>query len=222
MNDAVKPKRKYASSRRADQAAGTRDEVIAAARAQFIAAGWQGTTIARIARAAGVSNETIYSVFGTKQAVLRAVLERALRRSEPNVPFLDQAGPRAIAAGADQHTQIALFVRDIADVLGYMADLMDVVRTAAATDADLAALYSSLHDGRRRNLGFVARALLEKGQLRNGMDLETATATLWRLASPELFLLMTQVEGLSAPDYAAWLIKMIEAAMLPETSVTGS
>ena len=212
----VKPKRKYASPRRAGQAAGTREAVIVAARAQFIDAGWQGTTIAGIARAAGVSSETVYAVFGTKQAVLLAVVEHAVRRARPNVPLLDQDGPQAVAAAVDQRTQIGLFATDIAGVLGNVAELIAVVRTAAATDPALQALYASLHEGRRRNLEFVARALLKTGLLRPGLDAPAATATLWRLASPELFLLMTQVEGLSADRYAAWLAGTLEATLLPD------
>lgn len=216
MSDPVKPKRKYASARRASQAADTRDTVIAAARAQFIAAGWQGTTVAGVARAAGVSNETIYAVFGTKQALLLAVMERAVRRAEPSLPLLDQAGPRAVVAAADQRSQIALFARDIAGVLAHIAELMAVVRTAAATDPALDALYRSLHDGRRRNLAFVARALLEKGPLRPGLDAAGATSILWRLASPELFLLMTHVEGLTQDRYAEWLEATIAATLMPD------
>jgi AcrR family transcriptional regulator len=215
MAEVVKPKRKYASTRRADQAADTRETVIAAARRQFIAGGWQGTTIAGVARAAGVSNETIYAVFGNKQALLRAVLERAVRRAEPAVSLLEQAGPQAIAAAPDQRAQIALFARDITGVLGNVAELMAVVRAASATDAELAALYRGLHDGRRSNLAFVAKALLNNGPLRDGMDAEAATALLWRLASPELFLLMTDIEGLQSVGYAEWLTGALVDALLP-------
>ena len=211
----VKPKRKYASTRRAGQAADTRDAVISAAREQFIAVGWQGTTIASVARAAEVSNETIYAVFGNKQALLRAVIERAVRGIEPAVPLLEQAGPTAIASAVDQREQLALFAEDITRVLGNVAELMAVVRMAAASDAELAALYRGLHEGRRRNLAFVAKALSEKGPLRHGIDAEAATALLWRLASPELFVLMTEVEGLKPANYAEWLRGALVDALLP-------
>ncbi|MNL85835.1 hypothetical protein D3C87_2143020 [compost metagenome] len=59
--------------------------------------------------------------------------------------------------------------------------------------------------------------MLEKGALRPGIDAPAATALLWRLASPELYLLMTQVEGLSAESYATWLAGMIERALLPDS-----
>lgn len=214
MTENVKPKRKYASTRRAGQAADTREAIIATARREFIAAGWQGTTIAGVARAAGVSNETIYTVFGNKQSLLRAVVERGVRRAEPTVQLLEQTGPQTIAAATDQRTQISLFAKDITGVLSNVAEVMAVVRTAAIADAELLTLYRSLHAGRRRNLSFVAEALLARGPLRHDMDVESVTALLWRLASPELFLLMTETEGLSAASYAEWLTGALTDALL--------
>ena len=214
MIDPVKPKRRYASARRNEQAADTRATIIAAARRLFVAAGWKATTIAGVAREAGVASETIYAAFSNKQGVLKAVIEATIRRSQPDVKLLEQPGPKAIAAAAGQREQLLLFARDIAEVLGGVAELMAVVRAAAETDPDMAGLYRGLHDGRRRNLGFVASALLARGPLRDGMDEAEATAILWRLASPELFVLLKQVEGLDVDGYAHWLAKVLQAAML--------
>lgn len=214
MIDPVKPKRRYASARRNEQAADTRAAIIAAARRLFVAGGWKATTIAGVAREAGVAAETVYAAFGNKQGLLRAVIEATIRRSQPEVKLLEQAGPQAIAAAAEQREQIALFARDITAVLGGVAELMAVVRAAAETDPEMASLYCELHEGRRRNLGFVASALLARGPLRGGMGEAEATAVLWRLASPELFVLLKQVEGLDAVGYARWLADMLQAAML--------
>jgi AcrR family transcriptional regulator len=215
LTNPVKPKRKYASTRRAEQAADTRATVIASAHQLFINGGWQGTTISGIARAAGVSSETIYAIFGNKQALLRAVLEHAVRRMEPDVPLLEQRVPKAIATATDQRSQIALFCKDITEVLGNVAELMAVVRVAAMSDSELAALYRDLHAGRRRNLAFVAKTISEHGPLRHGMNTDAATTLLWRLASPELFLLMTQVEEISPSAYAEWLEQTLTSALLP-------
>ncbi|UVC10139.1 TetR/AcrR family transcriptional regulator [Rhizobium sp. TH2] len=214
MNDAVKPKRKYDAGRRAAQAADTRNAVIDAARMQFINAGWQATTIAGIAKAAGVSPETIYATFRNKQAILQAVVERAVRGNQPEQPLLEQAGPAAIRQARDHDRQIALFAKDISRVLANVADVMAVVRTAAETDPALAQLYAALHEGRRRNLGFVAAALLATGTLRNGMGEAEVTAHIWRLASPELYLLMSKVEGLTEEAYAEWLHEALTRQLL--------
>jgi AcrR family transcriptional regulator len=215
MSDPVKPKRKYNSGRHATQAAETRTAVVNAARALFVSLGWQATTISGIARAAAVSTETVYATFRNKQTILQAVVEAAIRGEQPERPLLEQAGPSAIIEAANHVRQIELFAHDIGRILANVADVMAVVRTAAETDPELAGLYATLHEGRRRNLRFVADALLQRGPLRNGMDSQQATAMIWRLASPELFLLLTNVEGLSVQQYGDWLSDALQCVLLP-------
>ena len=62
MTNDVKPRRRYDSSRRRQQAADTRSDVLDAALKLFARDGWTTTTMAAIAREAGVSKETLYAV----------------------------------------------------------------------------------------------------------------------------------------------------------------
>jgi AcrR family transcriptional regulator len=214
MAEPVNPKRRYQSARRSAQAADTRSAVLDAARALFVDTGWQKTTIAAIARAAGVSAETIYAVFGSKTAVLEALVAQAIRGAQPHTPLLEQAGPRAIAVETDQRRQLDIFANDIAEVLSRVAPLVAVVRSAAEGDPELSALYRQLHAGRRHNLDAVAGALLANGPLRAGLDRDEATSIIWRLASPELFLLLRDVDGLDTKAYAGWLAATLAATLL--------
>lgn len=218
MTEPVKPKRKYNSSRRSVQAADTRNLVIDSARTLFVSSGWQATTIAGIARAAKVSPETIYSTFRNKEAILQAVVEKAVRGDQPDKALLEQTGALAIARAGSQSMQIALFAKDICRVLANVSDVMAVLRTAAETDSSLSKLYAALHEGRRRNLNFVAAALSDNGPLRGGIDVSKATDQLWRLASPELYLLMTKVEGLSNDAYSDWLRDILQTQLLRQSS----
>lgn len=214
MSDRVNPARRYRSDRRSAQAAGTRRAILVAARELFVADGWQKTTIAAIARKAGVSPETVYAVFGNKRAVLDTLLTAAVRGAAPDTPLLEQPTPRAIAAETSQQRQLAIFARDIAAVLSRMAPLMAVVRSAGETDQQLADLYRNLHAGRRRNLQFVIEALRANGPLRQA-TVADATAQLWRLVSPELFLLLRDQEGMTPEDYADWLADTLAVTLLP-------
>lgn len=216
MTDPVKPKRRYDSTRRSVQASDTRNLVIDEARSLFISSGWQATTIAGIARAAKVSPETIYATFRNKEAILQAVVEKAVRGGQPDKALLEQSGPLAIARADSQSVQIALFAKDICRVLTNVSHVMAVLRTAAETDSGLSKLYAALHEGRRKNLSFVATALIANGPLRGDIDVSQATDHLWRLASPELFLLMTGVEGLSTDAYSNWLGETLQTQLLKE------
>lgn len=179
-----------------------------------MARGWRQATIAGIARAAGVSGETIYAVFGSKKALLEAVVASAVRGQDTSTPLLQQDGPKLVNEAVDQRQQIALFAVDITKVLGRVAPIIAVVRAAAEADPEIEALYRALHEGRRRNLAFVVDAIAGHGAFRQGLSRDAALATVWRLTSPELFILITQVEGLSADQYGHWLKDVITTALI--------
>lgn len=190
---------------RSDQAAATRAAVIAAARSMFLEHGWGGTTIAGIARAAGVSPETIYAVFSGKAPLFAEVVRAAVRRGDPATPLLEQAGPKAVLGAPDQRTALHLFAHDIAALLSNVAGLMGVARGVAASEREIGKVYHGIHAGRRENFGVMVHALRQHGPFRDRMSDDAAVALIWRLTSPELFLLMTEIEGLSATAYAEWL-----------------
>lgn len=212
MSDVKRPKRTYRTRKRAAQAAETREAVLSAAHALFLSEGWTKATIAAIASAAGVSNETVYATFGSKTALLEQLVKRTVRGDRPDVPLTQQDAPGRIAAETDPFRQIELFADDIASVLARVAPLMDVARAAAGTDAGIAQLYEGFHRGRRRNLEWFAAAL--NGPLRDGMNAADAGSIMWRLASPDLFLLMRRVEGVSQRAYADWLSSSLKLLLL--------
>ena len=214
MLDVKRPKRTYRTRKRAAQAAETREAVLSAAHALFLSEGWTKATIAGIASAAGVSNETVYAIFGGKAALLQELVKRTARGDRPDVPLTEQDEPVRIAHETDSFRQIELFAEDIASVLARVAPLMDVARVAAGTDVGIAELYEGFHRGRRRNLEWFATALMRNGPLRAGMDASEAGTILWRLASPDLFLLMRRVEGVSQKAYSEWLAASLKLLLL--------
>ena len=189
--------------------------MVMAARDLFVALGWQGTTIAAVARKAGVSPESVYAVFGNKSALLRGVIQAAVRRGDPDTPLVEQAGPQAVAAAPDQAAVLRLFSRDITGVLSGVAEIVDVLRVAAQAEPEMAEVYDAIHRGRRENLALVAKALAGKGPLRNGMTEAAALEQIWRLASPELFLVLTRVEGITPEQYGKWLEQTLGQLLLP-------
>jgi AcrR family transcriptional regulator len=214
MTDAANTKRPYRSALRKEQAQRTQATILDAARRLLVEHGWARTTIAAIAAEAGVSTETVYSVFGNKRTVLERLVEHAVRGDAPGMPLLDQAEPRQVADATDQRQQLRLFAKGVCAILDRVASLVAAARAAAESEASLGDIYRVLHEGRRRNLAFVANALLRNGSLRDDMSPQAATDCIFRLASPELFLLMRNVEGRSLDDIAAWLEESLAALLL--------
>ena len=208
----VKPRRPYRSERRREQAEQTRTRVLDAAAALFQERGWEGASIAGIARSAGVSAETVYAGFGTKRALLGELVARAVRGDDPT-PVPDQAGPRALAAVTDQHEQLRLFAADISRRLERAAPLVAVVSGAARAEPELAELLAELHAARRRNLRVLVDALATNGPLR--VPPSEALETVWALTSPELHQLLIRVRGWKRRRYAEWLAETLSAVLLP-------
>ena len=220
MSEIVKPRRSYSSSRRSAQAADTRAAVIEAAKQTFMRDGWQKATIVAVAERAGVSPETVYAGFRNKRTLLQEAITAAVRGPAPQTPLMQQAGPRAVLEASDQRQQLTLFVADIGGILERVAPMMAVLRTAAETEPELADHYAALHLGRRQNFERVVDALLRNGPLR--VDRDTAVASIARLTSPELFLLVTRVEAVSPAQYRDWLLETLTALLLPSLRVDAS
>lgn len=71
-------KRRYHAPRRRAQADATRRAILAAAHDLFLADGYAATSIRAVAKAAEVSEQTVYNAFGDKPSLLVAVGDRVL------------------------------------------------------------------------------------------------------------------------------------------------
>jgi AcrR family transcriptional regulator len=69
-------KRPYDLGKRQEASDRTRDLVLEAARAQLEAGGVRDLTMESLAKASGVTRQTIHNLFGTKTAVLEALFDR--------------------------------------------------------------------------------------------------------------------------------------------------
>src|SRR5260370_40265137 len=69
-------KRRYNSATRQEQAAGTRRNILASAAKVFADRGYGRTTMESIAAAAAVGVATVYANFGTKAAIVAALIDQ--------------------------------------------------------------------------------------------------------------------------------------------------
>jgi len=207
----VKPRRRYRSERRREQAEETRERLLDAAARLFHERGYEGASIVAIAEEAGVSAESVYAHFGNKRTLLGDLVRRAVRGDDP-APVPEQAGPRAIAEASEQHEQLRLFATDIVLRLERAAPLVAVVAGASRSDAELAKLLERLHADRLRNLGHFVDALAANGPLRLARD--DAIETVWALTSPELHQLLTRVRGWTRRRYSDWLVDSLAELLL--------
>jgi AcrR family transcriptional regulator len=211
MEGDVKPRR-YRSALRQEQSEQTRQRVLDAASQLFVQRGYEGTSIAAIAAAADVSEETVYARFRNKRTLLGELFPRAVRGDDPR-PIPEQKRPQALAALTDQREQLRQFAADIVPRLERAAPLLTVVADAARSEPELAELHARLHADRLANLRVLLDALSANGPLR--LSEQEATETVWALGSPELHQLLTRTRGWSRRRYRDWLADSLASLLLP-------
>jgi AcrR family transcriptional regulator len=209
----VKSKRRYDSSGRQAQARRNREAILDAAERQFLEGGYEATTVAAIAREAGVSVETVYKGFGGKPGLVRALYDRGLVGQGPVPAYLRADAVR------DQEADPAAIMREWSVITSEVASMVTpirlLMRSAAATDADVAALLRATDDRHLERMRDHARLLAERGQLRQDVTVEEAADVLWTCSSVELYELLVIKRGWSLPRFAAFLADLMMAALLP-------
>ena len=186
------------------------------ARELFLEQGYAASTIAAIARRAGVSPDTVYATFGTKPGLLKEVLDVVIGGDDQDVALLDRPGPQAVRAERDQRRQLALFATGITDQLERVRPMDDILRSAAAVDAAAAELRNDLQLRQRRAaMRTVASWVISNGPLREGITEEDAAAILWTLTSGEVHLMLRDVWGWSRSRFEDWLRETLMSSLLP-------
>lgn len=216
MTEQERPKRKYHSTRRQEQARETRRRILEAAQKLFTQYGYAGATIEAIAQEAGVSPLTIFAIFGNKVTLLTEIVDASVGGDEQPLPLLQRPGPRAVLQEPDPVRKIKLFAQDITDILERVYHLFEIMRMAAKTEPDIAYLLHSRLEARFQNLSVFVSSLSQPGNLRVGLDERTATETVWAIAGPDMYRLLTVDRGWSKEQYSHWLGDSLIRLLLPE------
>jgi len=192
-------KRTYNSSRRALQAAQTREEVLRAASQLFSDTGWAGTTLAAIAEEAGVSVETIYNGFGSKKALLREAMGVAVVGDAEPIPFAERPEFAALGEGTLAE-RTARGIATVTMIHERSAGIWQAIVEAASSDPEVDEWRREMEASRRID---VHRSL----ELIVGHEVDDATVTLlWVLYSPETYRKLVVDGGLSRAEFEALLI----------------
>lgn len=217
--DATEPNRKgrrcYDASGRQERARRQHDTSLDHARRLFLEDGYAATTVESIARAAGVSPATVYKTYGGKAGLARELCRRALLGSggvpaQTRSDALHAAGDgRAIAAGwGELATEVSPRVSPLALVL----------RTAAESDREAAALYAEISEARLRRMCDNARHLAVGGHLRASVTIEAARDVLWVCTSPEFYDLVVVQRGWTLERFGQLVADTIIGSLLGAAS----
>ena len=209
MSEGVKrqpgARRAYTSPRRAEQAAATRNAVLAAARELFVSNGYTATTVAEIAEDARVSVDTVYATVGRKPALLRELVETAISGTEQPVPAeqRDYVGRIRLATAA--RDKITIYAQAITGIQQRMAPVFLALRDAATTDSECASLWSEIAARRATNMGTFAADLRTTGELRTDLSDHQVADIIWSMNAAEYWVLLVRERGWTPAQFEAWL-----------------
>ena len=197
---------------RDEATARTRERIVAAAGHLFAAQGYVSTTMAAIAREAGVSVQSVH-LAGPKSALLMASFEVALAGDEGTHPLHERP---AIAQTMTLPPDEALpaYVSFLAEAIARTAGISRALYVAAETDETIAALVADLDERRHRDIRAGILWCIDRGVLQGDIDVDQRTDVLTHLVSPETYRFFVRERGWSDDLYREWLLGAIERLVL--------
>ena len=216
MTSSVKPRRRYNSRRRREQAAQTRRDIEAVANKLFRERGYVGTSMPAIATEAGVVVETIYRAFGSKAGLFKAVIESALAggSERAEAPPAERPAIRAVIEETDPGRKLELYAATQPRVHRRSSPLYRVLVGAADSDPELRDVLDGLEARRLHGLGGLAAQLAESRALHSYLAVEDARDIIWILCSTAVHDLLVRERGWTSERYRDWLAGALKRELL--------
>src|SRR2546421_2324406 len=205
-------KRRYDASRRQEQARENRARVLTAARTLFLTHGYAETSMPEIAKAAGVSVQTVYKTFANKATLLKAVFDVSVAGDDEPVPMAERDVIGAIRAEPDARRKITMYLGHLAEGAPRTFPVQLLARDAAGADHAAADVWAQMRREMLTGMTFFAENLLATGQLR--VSVEDARDILWTYHCPELYELLVLERGWAVRRYAQFLATAVIGALL--------
>jgi AcrR family transcriptional regulator len=197
-----------ASTLRERKAQLTRDEILRAARRLFAERGYAQTSVRDVAKAAGVSPQTVYDSIGSKQELVARLND--LIDVEAGIPAI----ARAAVESGDPREITAAPARITRSLLENCGDIVQALVSGAAAEPELGA---ALAEGQRRHLdgsGRMVGLLKEMGALARSVDPGEAAETLAALSDFRFALVLRDGYGWSPDQIEDWTAATSRALLL--------
>lgn len=205
--------RGYRSPQRSEQARATRLSILAAARNLLEDRGYAATTVADIARRAGVSVDTVYASVGRKPELVLAVIDMVLGGADEPLPADQRDYVRAVRNTPTARGKIEIYAAAVARLVPQTAHLQEALRKAGDSDADCAATWRRLVTRRAANMRLFAAELRTTGDLRDDLTDEEVADVVWSTNAAEYWLLLDQ-RGWSPARYEVLLVEVWSRTLL--------
>jgi AcrR family transcriptional regulator len=131
----------------------------------FAERGYQATTMAEVARRAGVAQQTVYFTFHTKADLLRAAIVSRRTGPDGTGEIAAMAWVGEAMAELDQRRTLAMIAEHGSEIFSRLAPIADAMTAAALTDPELGDHLQRTTHERRQGMTAMVAALARKGPL---------------------------------------------------------
>ena len=198
------------TSRRALQADATRAAILAAARRLFAERGFGTTSVADIAREAGVAVPTVYKSAGGKQAILHALVDAV--DEVGGIP----EGRKAMMAAQDAPAMLRAAVAVTRGLHENAGDIIAALVSASGSDPDARAAIAEGERRHRAGMTRIAKRMAEAGGLRDGVTADDAATALIVITARDSYRQLTADLGWSFDRAQAWMEATLAALLLAD------
>ncbi|HZO56646.1 MAG TPA: helix-turn-helix domain-containing protein [Bryobacteraceae bacterium] len=208
MKKTRRPNRSYTSELRAQAAEGTQRRILEAARSLFGRQGIDTVTIANIGKKAGVAGSTVYSIYGSKDGILRALMEQALFGSE------FQSAQKLLLGEDDPVKLIQMTPRVARAIYESEASDLGLLRHSSGFSPALRKMEQEFERIRFDAQEQRVRSLFDAGKARRGLSLEEARRILWMYTSRDVYRMLVHEAGWTPDRYETWLSTTLLEALV--------
>ncbi|MDM0075200.1 helix-turn-helix domain-containing protein [Variovorax sp. J2P1-59] len=203
-------KRQYHSETRSEAAERTRARILDAGKFLFSRKGIDATTIAQIAKRAGVSEPTVYAVVKSKAGLLHTLMHDAIfgPRFKDAHQKLEGLGDPVQRIAMSAHVARAIYEGESAE--------LSLLMKSSAFSPELRKTNQSFEALRREMQRERIDALFAAKRARKGLTKEAAATLLWMLTSREVYHKLVHESGWSPDAFQAWLEQTLLEALTDE------
>ena len=191
------------------QAAQTRAAVLDAATRLFGEFGWADSSMRHVAKAAGVSVETVYAAFGSKGDLLAAVMDVAVVGDDLPIPLAQRDVALVLGTGT-RDERVAHAASMSAAISSRTCELVQALTQGSATDDSLAQRLAALDERRRGEIADYFERVASRAPTVLELD------EVWLLTSAEVFHLLVHRSGWTREQHEQWLADSLLRIIAPD------
>jgi AcrR family transcriptional regulator len=198
-------KRPYELGKRREASDRTRESVLAAAKELLESGGAKDLTMEALAKASGVTRQTIHNLFGTKTGVLEALFDRIAADA-------GMMRMREVMTSGDAESMLEAFVGVFAGFWGKDRLLLKRIHGIAAIDPEFGKAVEARNQRRKMAAGRVIERIHASRQGIEAEEMARKIAILVALTSFEFFDVLAESCG-RVEAAAGWIYPLVKKAV---------